>query len=272
VAQFLTAAYTHANKKGRRYRYYVTHSLIKRGRPKASEAARRIPAREIERIVEDRFLALLENQHELQEILAEYGGRASEIEQQFIEAAIIAERWPALDASQKRSWLLPFIERVTVLPDLVEIVVRPKTMASCLQMGLGADNVPAAVSQDEPTKTLIVAARLTRTGLEKKLLIDDPGGRSPSKPVANLQRLVARAYDLQRTFIAGGKPIAELAKEAGVTKSYYTRLLRLSFLAPDITRAVLRGRQPADLTAARLMADTRFPLGWPDQNKALGCG
>ena len=32
---------THANKKGRRYRYYVTHSLIKRGRPKASDAARR---------------------------------------------------------------------------------------------------------------------------------------------------------------------------------------------------------------------------------------
>ena len=42
---------THANKKCRRYRYYVTHSLIKRGRPKASDAARRVPAGDVERLV-----------------------------------------------------------------------------------------------------------------------------------------------------------------------------------------------------------------------------
>ncbi len=50
---------THANKKGRRNRYYVSHSLIRRGRPKASETARRVPAGEIERIVQDRIVAFL---------------------------------------------------------------------------------------------------------------------------------------------------------------------------------------------------------------------
>ncbi len=263
---------THANKKGRRYRYYVTHSLIKRGRPKASEAARRIPAREVERIVEDRLLALLEDQHGLHELLADDGDRAPEIEQRMSEAASFAERWPALDASQKRGWLLPIIERVTVMPDLVEIRVRPKAIASCLQKGVGADNIPTAVSQDEPTKTLTVAAQLTRTGIEMKLLIDDPARKSPSRAEANLQRLMARAYDLQRAFIAGGKPVAELAKEAGMTKPYFTRLLRPSFLAPDITRAVLRGRQPADLTATKLMSDTRLRLDWQDQRKAFRLG
>ncbi len=184
---------THANKKGRRYRYYVTHSLIKRGRPKASEAARRIPAHEVERIVEDRLLTLLDDQIELYELLVGDGDRASEIEQQLNEAATFAKRWPALDASQKRGWLLHIIDRVTVMPDLVEIAVRPKAIASCLQMGVGADNIPTAASQDEPTKTLTVAAQLTRTGIEKKLLIDDPARRSPSRAEANLQRLVARA-------------------------------------------------------------------------------
>ena len=43
---------THANKKGRRYRYYV---LIKRGRPKASDSARRVPAGDIERLVQERI-------------------------------------------------------------------------------------------------------------------------------------------------------------------------------------------------------------------------
>ena len=263
---------THANKNGRRYRYYVTHSLIKRGRPKASETARRIPAREIERIVEDRLLALFENQHELHEILASDGDRASEIEERLSSAAALAKRWPILNATQKRRWLLAVIGSVTVKAGCVEIEIRPKAMDFGLTMGVGADDIPVAILPDEPTKTLTVAALLTRTGIEKKLLIDNPAQISPQNTAANLHRLVARAYDLQRHFLAGGKPIAELAKEAGITPSYYTRLVRLSFLAPDITRAILRGRQPADLTATKLMADTRLPLDWRDQRRSLRCG
>ena len=48
---------THASKKGRRYRYYVSHSLIERGRPKASDTARRVPASELERLVEQRIMS-----------------------------------------------------------------------------------------------------------------------------------------------------------------------------------------------------------------------
>ncbi len=56
---------THANKKGRRYRYYVTHSLIKRGRPKASDSARRVPAGDIERLVQERIVSFLRSESEL---------------------------------------------------------------------------------------------------------------------------------------------------------------------------------------------------------------
>jgi hypothetical protein len=31
----------------------------------------------------------------------------------------------------------------------------------------------------------------------------------------------------------------------GVSSSYFTRLVRLSYLAPDITHAILDGRSPA---------------------------
>ena len=53
---------THASKKGRRYRYYVSHSLIKRGRPKASDAACRAPAGEMERLVEERIVYFLKDE------------------------------------------------------------------------------------------------------------------------------------------------------------------------------------------------------------------
>ena len=51
---------------------------------------------------------------------------------------------------------------------------------------------------------------------------------------------------------------------------YAARLMRLNFLAPDIVIAILNGRQPVGLTARKLMADTRLPLEWSEQRKALG--
>ena len=46
--------------------------------------------------------------------------------------------------------------------------------------------------------------------------------------------------------------------------------VRLSYLAPDITQAILDGRQPRDLTAEKLLEHSRLPLAWHDQRTALG--
>ena len=48
------------------------------------------------------------------------------------------------------------------------------------------------------------------------------------------------------------------------------RLLRLTFLAPDIVTAIVGGRQPIELTASRLMNDTRLPLEWQAQGDLPG--
>ena len=47
-------------------------------------------------------------------------------------------------------------------------------------------------------------------------------------------------------------------------------LLRLTFLAPDITRAILEGRQPGGFTAQKLVSHAALPLAWPEQRQALG--
>ena len=67
-----------------------------------------------------------------------------------------------------------------------------------------------------------------------------------------------------------GKTIAELAAEAGVGGSYFTRILRLSFLAPDIVKTILRDRHPLELTAKRVAGDTRLPIAWAEQRARLG--
>src|SRR5690348_12148693 len=64
-------------------------------------------------------------------------------------------------------------------------------------------------------------------------------------------------------------PFAALAQREGVSPSYFTRLVRLSYLAPDITQAILDGRQPRDLTPEKLLEHSRLPLACSGSRSAL---
>ena len=63
--------------------------------------------------------------------------------------------------------------------------------------------------------------------------------------------------------------MAEIAKVAGLSPSYFSRVLRWSILAPDITKMILQGRQPPELTANSLMTQVQLPTAWIDQSDRL---
>ena len=97
-----------------------------------------------------------------------------------------------------------------------------------------------------------------------------PGVKSKGSDIS-LVKLLIKADEIREKVLAGdGASIAELAKREGMSGSYVTRHLRLTYLAPDIVRGILDGRHPPTLTAARLIKDTRLPLEWSEQRAALG--
>jgi hypothetical protein len=99
----------------------------------------------------------------------------------------------------------------------------------------------------------------------------DPREAAPAYPNPSLIKLVVRAHLFHSKLIkrSQGK-YSQLAKSEELNRSYFSRVLRLAYLAPDITRAILEGRQPHGLTAARLTDDSYLPLDWPEQRRALG--
>jgi hypothetical protein len=171
---------------------------------------------------------------------------------------------------EKRQRLQGLIARITLKPEGLEIRIRTAHLADILRSGEETPEGEPGGLPDEAVLVLTIAARLKRTGMEKKLLIGTANKRSGTKADASLLKLIARAHELQEIFTRGGRPISEMAEAAGVSSSYFTRMLRLSFLAPNITRAILHGRQPAELTAHKLMADTRAPIDWDEQRAGLG--
>jgi hypothetical protein len=59
--------------------------------------------------------------------------------------------------------------------------------------------------------------------------------------------------------------IAEIAK---LPRSYVSRVMRATLLAPDIIEAILDGRQPKHMTLTDL---TRMPNDWNEQREYFGC-
>ncbi len=121
-----------------------------------------------------------------------------------------------------------------------------------------------------PARTRII----TLPGLgwwEVRLLIDGAGGGARRTSDHSLCRILAQAYRYNEMVMRNdGKTIAELSAEAGVGGSYFSRILRLSFLAPDVVKAILRDRHPIELTAKRLAYRTRLPIAWDEQRALLG--
>ena len=57
--------------------------------------------------------------------------------------------------------------------------------------------------------------------------------------------------------------VGEIAAREKINKSYVSRILRLTLLAPDIVEAILDGRQMPEVTLPVLMGP--FPLEWDRQ-------
>jgi hypothetical protein len=64
-------------------------------------------------------------------------------------------------------------------------------------------------------------------------------------------------------------PDAVVSRRRGLPESYLRKMAGLAFLAPDIQRAMLEGRQPAGLTGQQLVQQG-VPLAWADQRETLG--
>jgi len=255
---------SYAVKHGTRYRYYVSRPLITQDQTKRAIGLR-IPAAEVEQLVTCR----------VRRWLLDPGGiyQATQLRDLLSQrrliacAAEIGKSWPELPGARQRAVLTRLIDRIDVGADHLDIHLRLNRLAALLDVAAP----PLPCGADDEIQILSIPVRLRRSGREFMMRIDGIDPFATAKPDARLLKLLIRARRFNATLRdSDGVPFAALAKRQGVSPSYFTRLLRLSYLAPDITEAILDGRQPRDLTADKLLAHSRLPLGWHEQRTVLG--
>jgi site-specific DNA recombinase len=260
---------THANKKGTRYRYYILRSLLD-GSAKAKAEGQRIPAVALESLVVRRVRDWLADPVAILQAVQHVASDALAQKRLIGCARDFAKEDRDRGTEALRTLMRSCIERVQVHVERIDIVLDQDRVCGCLDETAGKTKpLEKTLQANRQLTTLSIPARLKRTGKEMRIIVDD--GSEPAAPDTGLVRLLIRANAIRDQLLADRSVTFEdIAKSEGVVPSYATRLFRLTILAPDIVSAILNGRHPPELTARRLMDDTRLPLDWNEQRQALG--
>jgi hypothetical protein len=95
---------------------------------------------------------------------------------------------------------------------------------------------------------------------------DDAWAPAKSRPDETLIRALARAHRWNRMLEAGKcRSIAEIAEAEKINRSFVSRVLTLTLLAPDIQEAILEGLQAKGLQLEELMG--AMPGAWEEQRE-----
>jgi hypothetical protein len=161
-------------------------------------------------------------------------------------------------------------KRVVVHTDHLDIVLSSDRLRAALRNGPASADPPDLNQPCHAEVTLTVDARLKRCGGETKLIVPaGAAGTTPPRPNPTLIKALARAHSWVARLLSGqASSIQAIAQAERLSGRYVARILPLACLAPDITEAILEGRQPQDLTLAKLCQ--RLPLAWSRQRRALG--
>ena len=255
---------THAVKKGRRYRYYVSTQLISSTRSDHAKGWR-IPAGDIEALVLDRLRAFFASDRELGDALSCFDLDASAVRSAISKASQLVEGWTSLPAIKLRELVRSVVADIIVHDDMVIASLKPTEVATVL-LGDGY-NVPA----DRPPRAieLTIDAKLRRAGKGIRLVV---GGGVTDKPDGQMVALLRDAHATRDSLMSGrDETIDAMAQRLGIKRDYLSARMRLTYLAPDIVGALVHGRTPEGLTPAGLLSLCKdLPHDWQLQRAVLG--
>ena len=269
---------SHSKKGERRYRYYISNRLLQQSREEAPDALR-IPANELEGVViqalreflrqDSALFSLLEERgihqaHQVQPILK----RARSWAQMIDEPTAPPSGQPGADNQSRLVVLQALIQGIVVGREAVQISVRVNALLDGTKE-LGQPTPPSIADEGQDLHLLSVPIQLKRSGMAMRLMV--PGEMRERGADSRLIQLLAKGHDWFERLTSGkARSLMEIAEKDGVDSNYVTRVINLSFLAPDIIKAIIEGRQPTTVTADTIMDQFPLPIDWADQRKLLG--
>lgn len=237
---------THSN--GARRHYYLHPAMT-------------LSAREIDGFVTNELIALLGRHAELCQIIDADDPNA--INEVGVKAAECSE---ALTIRPRRDLVLEMVSKLSIADTKIAITLNRPGLRSLLAPSLKRRD---AEQEEAPPLTITRAYQLKRCQHGKRLIIRQNDRNETSQPDLSLVKAIARAHAWFEDLKAGAS-YKDIAMRNGIDQRLIARTVRLAFLAPDITRAILSGSEPQGLTSQALIRISRLPADWNAQRALLG--
>jgi len=254
--------HSHSTSNTKRYRYYIDQPQT--GNPGGGTAgAFRIPARQIERPVQQALIRLLTSPADLLSALDLENESAAEMTQGFAAAAETAR---TLEKTSPATW-------VHHLQTLARHIIIGRRYI-LLQLNRVALREIAGFPTSRPgacdTYELRISAAIIGKKGQQKIVIP-PSDLRDTNIDEKLVRSIARALMWFEWLKLGKRTsIKDIAAQDGLSESYVMRYIRLAFLAPDIIEVILAGRQPVGTSVRRLTNGKQLPISWTEQRRQVG--
>ncbi len=234
----------HANKKGKRYRYYVSQTLAS-GTKDAAISGWRLPGQEIDKVVMQAATSIIRDRETVIKTLTDAGIKAHEWSR-------VLKTLNELDDNTIAEKLL---QRVDLQSDGITFTLSFDTIIQ------NSNTLPIHIIKSIPMQ-------MKRRGIEMRMIVSDT---KPVRTDPTLIRTIIKAHRWLEELLSGRiQNISAIALRENMDRSYVTRVLPLAFLAPAITESILAGTQPADLNVEKLTKQIDLPLEWDKQQQLLG--
>ena len=248
---------SHASKRGVRYRYYISNSLVT-GLVEDAPKGWRLPAEPVETAARAALAKLLSARTTLDGLVTPISSAAElqHIRQQLCELASCPD---ARNALARREQLLALDANVEIGDDSLTVSISASKLGEVV-------GVSAAFDSDRLKLSMRFAIR--KRGQETRLML---GEVRELKPDPTLVRLLDDAMSWTRRLMVGEvSSVRALARDLGKDHRAVARTLPVAFLAPDIRNAILEGTQPTELTPSTFLRLGTLPLCWQAQRTLLG--
>ena len=245
---------SHAVKKGKRYRYYVTHAAELR--PGAPDAWR-MPAADVESAVVTRLVTYFRDYREIA-TLAGPGASAANIRALVERAGEAAER--LLDQARRRSVMAKLVTSIAITTNEIMIAMDRSGIFRMLELTQTPVGTPL---------TLTVAASKVREGKATKLVLSGSASPTPTRDPKLVALLAEARATRDLVLVSPDRTMRDIASDQQRCRHRVSKLIRLSWLSPDIVTAIVEGKQPRTMTPRKLL-DTHWPLEWDAQIALLG--
>jgi site-specific DNA recombinase len=178
---------THAVKKGTRYRYYVSTSLLT-GTPSSRSEGRRIPAGNLESLVIDKLRTFLADQGALLDAVRDE--TTQDVGQLIERGRQIADALKVQEPDTVKATLMTVLGRVEIGSSRVEISIsRPRLADLLAGQPIEPEKLPQITSAaTDDVVTLTVPARVKRVGREMRMLVENSDDQTPAGRSAQVER------------------------------------------------------------------------------------